>query len=58
MGEIFRRHGRSLWLLGIVVALVAQVPLVGFFVPVIAGLAFIHFCLERLAVLREPRGST
>jgi hypothetical protein len=58
MSEIFRRHGRSLYLLGIVVSLVAQVPFVGFFVPVIAGLAFIHYCLERLAELRGLPATT
>ena len=42
-------------LLGIVVSLIAHIPLVGFFIPVIAGLAFIHYCLERLAELRRSR---
>lgn len=53
MQELFRRHGRSLYLLGIIVSVLAHVPVVGFFIPVVAGLAFIHYCLERLAELRR-----
>jgi uncharacterized protein involved in cysteine biosynthesis len=53
MRELFKRHGKSLYLLGIVLALIAHVPVIGFLVPVVAGLAFIHFCLERLAELRR-----
>ncbi len=39
-------------LLGIIVSLIAHVP-VADFMPVIAGLAFIHYCIERLAELRR-----
>jgi CysZ protein len=53
MRDLFRRHGTSLYLLGIVLSLIAHIPVVGFFVPVIAGLAFIHYLLERLAELRR-----
>jgi hypothetical protein len=53
MRELFRRHGKSLYFLGIVLALLAHIPVIGFFIPVIAGLAFIHYCLERLAELRR-----
>jgi CysZ protein len=53
MREIFRRHGGALFLLGVILSLIAHVPVIGFFVPVIAGLAFIHYCLERLAELRR-----
>ena len=53
MRELFRRHGTTLYLLGIVLSLIAHIPLVGFFIPVIAGLAFIHYLLERLAELRR-----
>jgi hypothetical protein len=52
MRELFKRHGTSLYLLGIVLALIAHIPVIGFFVPVVAGLAFIHYLLERLAELR------
>lgn len=53
MRELFRRHGMSLYLLGIALSLLAHIPLIGFFIPVIAGLAFIHYGLERLAELRR-----
>ncbi len=53
MRVIFRRYGKELYLLGIIVSLIAHVPVVGFFIPVIAGLAFIHYCIERLAELRR-----
>jgi CysZ protein len=57
MREMFRRHGWSLYLLGILLALVAHIPLVGFFIPVIAGLAFIHYCLDGLASLRGAQAT-
>jgi hypothetical protein len=53
MRELFRRHAVSLYALGIVLSLLAHIPVIGFFIPVIAGLAFIHYCLERLAELRR-----
>jgi len=53
MREIFRERGMTLYLLGIILSLIAHIPVIGFFVPVIAGLAFIHYCLERLAELRR-----
>ena len=53
METLFLRHRRELFLLGAVVALFGLVPFVGFFAPVYGGLAFIHYCLARLAQLRE-----
>jgi len=53
MRELFRRHGKSLYLLGIVLSLLAHIPVIGFFIPVVAGLAFIHYLLERVADLRR-----
>jgi putative exporter of polyketide antibiotics len=53
METLFRRHSRELFLLGIVLAFVGLIPLLGFFAPVYAGLAFIHYCLARLAQLRD-----
>jgi hypothetical protein len=41
-------HGR-LFLLGLVLAPLNYVPLLNLFAPVLNGLAFTHFCLERLA---------
>jgi len=55
MDTLFRRHRRELFLLGVVLALVGMIPVFGLFSPVYGGLAFIHYCLARLAQLRvEP----
>lgn len=53
METLYRRHRRELFLLGAALALVGLVPLLGFFAPVYGGLAFIHYCLARLAQLRD-----
>ena len=53
METLIRRHRRELFLLGVVVALFGLIPLLGFLAPVYGGLAFIHYCLARLAQLRE-----
>lgn len=54
MAEVFKANRRGLYGLGLVLALVAYVPIIGFFAPVVFALAFIHFCL---AALRELRGA-
>jgi CysZ protein len=41
------------YLLGFMLALVAYVPLIGFFAPVLFGLAFIHFLLADLDTRRQ-----
>jgi CysZ protein len=50
------RRGRGeLFLLGVALALIGHIPLVGFLTPVYGGLAFIHYGLARLGELRnEP----
>lgn len=53
MMELFRRHRGPLFGLGVLVSLLSYVPLAGLIVPVLAGLAFIHYCLARLATLRQ-----
>lgn len=58
METLFRRHRRELFLLGVVVALFGLIPLLGFLAPVYGGLAFIHYCLARLAQLREEPVAT
>ena len=58
MEILFRRHRRELLLLGTVVALFGLIPLLGFFAPVYGGLAFIHYCLARLAQLRDEPVAT
>ena len=58
MQTLIRRHRRELWLLGVVVALFGLIPVLGFFAPAYAGLAFIHYCLARLAQLRQEPVAT
>ncbi|MEO8144319.1 MAG: EI24 domain-containing protein [Betaproteobacteria bacterium] len=53
MRTIFSRRRGVLLLFGVVLALLAYVPLVGFVAPVLFGLAFIHFLLAELAALRQ-----
>lgn len=53
MRELFEADWRGLYVLGVLVALIGHIPVVGFFTPVLAGLAFIHYCLASLARLRE-----
>jgi hypothetical protein len=49
---LVRRNRSDFFLLGIAVALVGHVPLLGFFAPVYGGLVFIHYALEQLQRLR------
>lgn len=42
----------NLYLLGLVLALMAYVPLIGFFAPVLFGLSFIHYLLGELQAMR------
>lgn len=53
MRALFEADWRGLYVLGVLVALIGHIPVVGFFTPVLAGLAFIHYCLASLARLRE-----
>ena len=50
---IFRSRRGGLYLLGLLLALAAYIPLVGFFVPAFFALAFIHYLLDALAVERR-----
>ena len=52
-----RRRG-ALYLLGLLLALAAYVPFVGFFAPVVFGLAFIHYLLGALAAERAAHKAT
>jgi uncharacterized protein involved in cysteine biosynthesis len=58
MQTLLRRHRHELFLLGVVVALFGLIPLLGFLAPVYGGLAFIHYCLARLAQLRDEPVAT
>jgi len=53
MARVFRAHRGTLFLLGVLLALVAYVPLVGLLAPVAFSLAFIHYLL---AALSQQRG--
>jgi hypothetical protein len=55
MKQVFGRHRGELALLGVAVAVVGHVPILGLFSPVYGGLVFIHFCLDRLQALRASR---
>ena len=48
-----REHKRPLFMLGLTLALLAHVPIVGLLVPALAALSFVHFGLE---ALRRSRG--
>lgn len=52
MALLFRERRGSLYLLGLLLALLAYVPLVGFFGPVLFGLAFIRYLLGALIEVR------
>ena len=52
MAMVFKSGGRSLYVLGVVLALVAYVPLFGLFAPMVFALAFIHYSLAALRDLR------
>lgn len=51
--DIRQRHKAPLFMLGLTMALLAHVPLVGLLVPALAALAFVHYGLE---TLRRSRG--
>ena len=53
MKRIFARRRGALYVMGLLLALVAYVPLLGFFAPVLFGLAFIHYLLGALAAERR-----
>ena len=58
--EIRQRKGSTLLMLGVLMALLTSVPVVGLLAPSLAALAYIHFCLEALRELRregEPLAS-
>ncbi len=52
MGLIFAERRGALYLLGMVLALTAYVPVLGFFAPVMFGLTFIHYLLGELQAQR------
>jgi hypothetical protein len=57
MARIFRDRRSTLYLLGLLLALAAYVPLLGLFAPVLFALAFIHYLLGALNSTRLSRPS-
>ena len=55
MMRLFRERRGALLLLGLALALLAYVPLVGFIAPVAVGLAVIRYCLGALQEMRAAR---
>src|SRR5213592_1376732 len=53
MARIFRERRGGLYLLGLQLALLAYVPILGLFAPVIFGLAFIYYLLDALQAARQ-----
>jgi CysZ protein len=53
MKVLISRYQSSWWGIGLLTGLLQFVPLLNVFAPVLTGLAFIHFGLERLAWLRQ-----
>ena len=47
------RHKGQFLLLGLCMALLAHVPLLGLLAPALAALAFVHYALESLRRLRQ-----
>ncbi len=52
MRHLFSENRGALYLMGFLLALIAYVPILGFFAPVVFGLAFIHYLLGALAAYR------
>ena len=53
MRRIFAERRGALYVMGLLLALVAYVPLLGLFAPIVVGLTFIHYLLAQLKLLRE-----
>jgi hypothetical protein len=53
MARIFGRRRQGMYVLGLLLALAAYVPLVGFIAPVVFGLAFIRYLLGALQDSRQ-----
>jgi hypothetical protein len=52
IAELIGRHRGELFLLGVALALIGHLPLIGLVMPVYGGLVFIHYGLARLGELR------
>jgi CysZ protein len=52
MRQVFAGRRGSLYVMGLILALAAYIPLLGFFAPVLLGLSFIHYLLGALQAQR------
>jgi CysZ protein len=50
--ELIRSNRGELFLLGVALAVIGHLPLIGLAMPVYGGLVFIHYCLARLVEFR------
>jgi CysZ protein len=57
MTRLFRERRQGMYLLGLLLALVAYVPLIGLIAPVVFGLAFIRYLLGALQQMRVAPGA-
>lgn len=57
MARLFRERRAGMYLLGLLLALAAYVPVAGFVAPVVFGLAFIRYLLGALEALRQGRST-
>jgi hypothetical protein len=55
MRRVFRERRGGMYVLGLLLALAAYVPLIGFLAPVVFGLAFIRYLLGALEATRQGR---
>ena len=46
-------HGGRLWVLGVIAAVLAHVPLIGFFAPALAAMSFVHYGFDALRAERR-----
>jgi CysZ protein len=53
IAELIAQHRGEMFLLGVALALIGHLPLIGLAMPVYGGLVFIHYCLARLAEWRS-----
>ncbi|MBL8397981.1 MAG: EI24 domain-containing protein [Candidatus Accumulibacter sp.] len=51
--QLRRRHALPFWLLGMLIALLTHVPLIGLLTPTLAALAYTHYALEALRQTRQ-----
>jgi uncharacterized protein involved in cysteine biosynthesis len=50
--SLSRQHKSPLFMLGLLMALLAHLPIIGLIVPAVAALSFVHYGLESLRCLR------